>query len=85
MSKPLTFLRKLKLFRLYLKEQQNGVIVDCAICGSTNINFEKQSASGVITPQLNPKRITHSTLYNSIYTCNECGAECLNRQEWFNA
>lgn len=76
---------KLKLFRLYLKEQQNGVIIDCALCGSTNINFEKQTISGLITPRISPKEIKHSTLYHSKYTCNNCGAECINRQEWFKS
>lgn len=89
MSKPLTFIKKVKLFHLYLKAQQNGVIIDCALCGSTNISFEKQTADGMLTPQINDKGlcegVKHSTLYYSIYTCNDCGAECSNRQEWYKS
>lgn len=87
MSKSLTFIQKVKLFRLYLKTQKNGVIIDCALCGSTNISFEKQTNNSVFTPQLNSNGLSgavkNSTLYHSIYTCNDCGAECRNRQEWF--
>jgi hypothetical protein len=72
MSRPLTFFMKIKLFRLYLKKQQNGVIIDCAYCGSTNLAFSNQKKNKVV----------NKTIYTSRYECNNCGAICKNHQDW---
>lgn len=85
MSKPLTFFMKIKLFILYLRQQQDGVIVDCGVCGSTNINFKSQSGTHAHNPCIhknNGKRESIIT-YESKYTCNKCGAICENKQKWF--
>jgi hypothetical protein len=75
MSQPLTFMKKLQLFRLYLKVQQNGVVVDCAFCKSTNISFDNQETN-------EPKNYPDYIIYFSDYTCNNCGAKCENKQIW---
>jgi len=73
LSKPLTFFKKLKLFKMYLNQQQNGVIVDCAFCKSTNIHF---------CNQLEIQEGDKAT-YTSTYLCNDCHSACENKQEWF--
>lgn len=75
MSKPLTLIGKFKLFRSYLQTQKDGVIVDCAYCKSIDIKFESQ-----LEHEIDDRKI-----YSSKYTCNNCGATCSNKQEWFNA
>lgn len=57
MSKPLTFIQKLKLFKMYLQTQKNGVIIDCAFCRSTNIKFKTQSSETVYHPEINSKKL----------------------------
>ncbi|WP_078598590.1 hypothetical protein [Evansella clarkii] len=72
MSKPLTLRLKWKIFRQYLKEIKDGVIVNCAYCSSLDIRFDKQ-----LEHNINDRRV-----YTSSYTCNNCGAKCKNIQEW---
>lgn len=72
MSKPMTFLRKIKLFRLYLKTQKGGVIVTCGFCDSTNISFKRQDGG----------KVDGRVVYESRYKCNDCGAFCDNVQSW---
>lgn len=66
---------------MYLKQQKDGVIIDCALCKSTNIHFESQKFHEVATPNIGSP-MTFSTVYRSEYTCNDCGAKCENKQEW---
>lgn len=75
---------KLKLFMLYLRHQRDGVIIDCALCGSTEIKFEQQHSAEVYHPDKKGGGTT-STIYTSKYECGNCGATCNNRQEWFSA
>ena len=72
MSKPLTLRLKWKLFRRYLKESKDGVIVDCPVCDSIDISFDNQ-----LEHLIDDRRV-----YTSRYTCNDCGAICKNTQEW---
>jgi hypothetical protein len=72
MSKPLSLWMKWKLFRRYLKESKDGVIVNCAHCGSIDIAFDHQIEH----------RIADLRVYKSSYFCNNCGATCKNTQEW---
>lgn len=72
MSQPMTFMMKIKLFRLYLKSQKRGVIVTCGFCDSTNISFESQEAS----------EVGGRVFYESEYKCHSCGAICNNVQNW---
>lgn len=76
MSKPLTLIQKIRMFRKYLKEQKDGVVVDCAYCHSVDIKFNEQ---------VEHKIDGNQTTYSSKYTCNNCGATCRNKQEWFTA
>ena len=72
MSKQLTLWTKLKLFSKYLKEQEDGVIIDCPFCKSTNIYFSDQYSYTK----------GHVTIYVSKYLCNECHSACENEQKW---
>ncbi|GAA0347914.1 hypothetical protein GCM10008931_44010 [Oceanobacillus oncorhynchi subsp. oncorhynchi] len=72
MSKPLTLWMKIKIFRLWLKQQEEGVLVNCSYCDSTNVKFEDQFENN----------FSDVKIYNSLYTCVDCGAICRNRQEW---
>lgn len=72
MNKPLSLRMKWKLFRRYLKENKDGVVVSCAYCDSIDIAFDNQ-----LEHLINDRRI-----YKSRYTCNNCGATCKNIQEW---
>jgi hypothetical protein len=75
LSKALTLIQKIKIFRRYLKEQKDGVIVDCAYCHSLDIKFNHQ-----LEHEIDDRKV-----YTSKYTCNNCGATCSNKQEWVTA
>lgn len=72
MSKPMTIIRKIKLFRRYLKTQKGGVIVTCGFCDSTNISFKVQDGG----------KVDERVVYESKYKCNDCEAICDNVQSW---
>lgn len=82
MSKPLTLFQKFKLFKAYLNMKEDGVIVDCACCGSVNIKFKNQFSETVYHSDNHTKKGKILTIYYSEYICNDCGAKCVNRQEW---
>ena len=72
MSKPMTFMQKIKVFRMYLKKQKGGVVVSCGLCDSTNISFKTQDVGNV----------ENRVIYESKYKCRNCGAICDNVQSW---
>jgi transposase-like protein len=73
LSKPLTLGRKIKLFRMYLKQRQDAVVVDCPFCKSINIHFCEQEEV----------KENNKVIYVSRYLCNDCYSACENRQDWF--
>lgn len=72
LSKPLTLIEKIKLFKMYLKNQEGGVIIDCPFCHSTEIHFTSQG-EGIENDRV---------VYKSLYLCSKCLSICDNRQEW---
>lgn len=72
MSKPLTLWMKVKLFMMYLKEQKDGVIIDCPYCNGTNVFFCDQQTY----------TIGNTFIYKSRYLCNDCHSACENEQKW---
>jgi len=71
-NKKLTFIQKVKIFRMWSNEQKGGVVVACNLCDSTHLSFKNQH-----NEQLEDKH-----MYTSTYICEDCGATCQNKQEW---
>lgn len=82
MSVPLTFWHKVKIFRMWLKQQNGGVIINCAYCKSKNIKFDNQLTYDVVHPKKSKKEFKKTKEYTSLYTCLDCGATCDNKQIW---
>lgn len=80
MSKPLTIWMKIKIFLLWLNQHESGTLVSCAYCDSTNVRFTNQSERDISNNS--PMSLFATKIYNSRYTCLNCGATCINRQEW---
>ena len=70
MKNKLSFIGKLRIIWYLLFQHHAGVIVKCHYCGSSEVEFNKETIH------------IEDNKYYSAYTCTKCGATCNNKEVW---